>query len=166
MRGEPGYARTVALVFDTNADVSNAKFREIGRIVAHWSLLEYMMQLAIGRFVGTNIKTARILTDRVGTEGLLKKLELVVEVHELPKTKARRLQRLIARIRDEQEHRNDVTHGLWGQDKKLWYLIRFKSTKLLKIGRHKRVSANELRRTADRIETLTRDFDRWSLPNS
>jgi len=51
----------VAIVFDTNADLSNAKFREIGRIVAHWSLLEYMMQLAIGRIVGTNIKTARIL---------------------------------------------------------------------------------------------------------
>jgi hypothetical protein len=158
----------VTIVFDTNAKLSNAKFREIGRSVAHWSLLEYQMQLAIGRIIGTNLKTARILNYRAGTERLMERLNLVAEVHGLPKPSIDRLVRLLARIEKLKSHRNDVAHGLWGQDKNLWYLIQFKSPKFIKAGKHKRITANELRRTADRIETLTNAFDRWrlSLPTS
>jgi hypothetical protein len=152
-----------AIVFDAKANLSDAKLRQIGRIVAHWSLLEYVMQLAIGRIVGTNIKTARILTDRAGTDGLLKKLALVAEVHSLPQAKVQRMQRLIKRIRREEKNRNDVAHGLWGKHRRQWYLIRFKSPKQLTLGKQRRITANELRRTADRIETLTNAFERWRL---
>jgi hypothetical protein len=153
----------VAIIFDTNAKLSDAKFREIGRIVAHWSLLEYMMQLAIGRIIGTNLKTARILSYRAGTDRLVERLKLVAEVHGLPKRSMDRLVRLLARIEKLKPHRNDVAHGLWGPHQKRWYLIQFRSPKYIKIGKSKLMTANELRRTAARIEKLTNAFDRWRL---
>lgn len=71
------------------------------------------------------------------------------------------MNRLIAKITGEQQHRNDVAHGLWGTDEGRWFLIRYKTPKQIKLGKATPTTANELRRIANRVETLTRMFENW-----
>ena len=151
----------MAKVFETDARLSDAKFREIGKIIAHWSWLEFMVGEAIGEVGFIDKKIGRALTDRLSIYPMLDALQIVADVETMPRKDRDRMEGLIARIRNEYQHRNDVAHGLWGEWENRWYLVRFKSPKQIKLGKATRMTANELKRIANRVEKLALDFRSW-----
>ena len=46
-------------IYQTDLGLSDAKFREIGRIIAYWSLLEFLMGAAVGILEGVDRKAGR-----------------------------------------------------------------------------------------------------------
>ncbi len=52
----------MATIYLTDMGLSDAKFREIGRIIAYWSLLEFLMGAAVGIMLGLDRKEGRRLT--------------------------------------------------------------------------------------------------------
>lgn len=148
-------------IFEPDAKISDAKLREIGRIIAHWSLLEHLVGSGIQKIAGLDKKSGRAITNRLNIRAKLDALALVADINNLAKRQRDQMNKLIEKIKNEQRHRNDVAHGLWGIDEGRWFLIRFKSPTQVKLGRSTRMTANELRRIANRIDTLTRAFNTW-----
>ena len=148
-------------IFETDANVSRAKFREIGRIITHWSLLEHLVGMAIAKTIRTDVKTGRAVTGRLSINPRLDALQLVADIDNMPRVKRERMNKLIVKIKYEQQFRNDVAHGLWGVNSNCWHLIRFKTPKQVKLGKATPMTANESKRIANRIETLTGRFETW-----
>ena len=63
-------------IYQTDLGLSDAKFREIGRIVAYWSLLEFLMGAAVGILKGLDRKEGRRLTLNKPVEAIVK---LIIE---------------------------------------------------------------------------------------
>jgi len=149
------------IVYETGMGLSDTKFREIGQIIAHWSLLEMLMGLAIGNMLGLDRKKGR---RRTLEKSVYKLSDMLVDAgrkHELSKRETDRMNSLIARIKKEHPRRNDVAHGIWGMDNKEWSLLRFKKPHLVDVGKAERMTDNDLKQIANRAATLTRDFQRW-----
>ena len=68
---------------------------------------------------------------------------------------------LVDRIEKEQPRRNDVAHGIWAIHDNKWSLLRYKEPDKYKFAKDERMTARDLQRIANRIETLTSDFERW-----
>ncbi len=151
----------MATIYQTDMGLSDAKFREIGRIIAYWSLLEFLMGAAVGFMKGVDRKEGRRLTLNERVKGLIKMLRKAARVRKLSKHQTDRMDSLIERIEKEQPHRNDVAHGIWGIHDYKWSLLRYKKPKMVKLGGARRMTARDLQQIANRIETLTSDFERW-----
>jgi len=89
------------IIYESGMGLSDTKFREIGRIIAHWSLLEMLIGLAIGNMLGLDRKEGR---RRTLEESVYQLTEMLVEAgHEckLSKPETDRMNSLIARIKKE-----------------------------------------------------------------
>ena len=149
------------IIYESGMGLSDTKFREIGRIIAHWSLLEMLMGLAIGNMLGLDRKEGR---RRTLEESVYKLSDMLVEAGrecKLSKRETDRMNSLIARIKKEHPRRNDVAHGIWGIDDKKWSLLRFKRPHLVDVGKGEPMTDSDLKQIANRAATLTRDFQRW-----
>ena len=141
--------------------LSDAKFREIGRIIAHWSLLEMLIGLAIGNLLGLDRKEGRRRTLQNPVEQLTKMLRKAGHKRKLSNQQMDSMDVLIDLIDKEHPRRNEVAHGIWGIDNKKWSLIRFKRPDLVDFGRGERMTASDLQLIANRAATLTHDIERW-----
>ena len=149
------------IIYESDMGLTKAKFREIGRIIAYWSLLEMLMGLAIGNMLGLARKEGR---RRTLEKSVYKLTEMLVDASrkcKLSKPETDRMNLLIARIKKEHPRRNDVAHGIWGLDNKKWSLLRFKKPHLVDFGKGEPMTARDLQKIANRAATLTRDFQRW-----
>ena len=156
------------IIYESDIGLSKAKFREIGRIIAHWSLLEMLMGFAIGNMMGVDRKKGRGLTLEQSVNQLSRMLLDAARECDLPEPKSGHLVSLVARIKKEHPRRNDVAHGIWGIAEKKWSLLRFKKPDLVDLGKGERMTARDLEKIANRAATLTRDFQRWlnTIPTS
>ena len=145
----------------TDMGLSRAKFREIGRIIAYWSLLEYLMGAAVGFLKCVGREEGRRLTLKKKVSDLVKMLRKSARVRKLSKHQTDRMESLIARIEKEQLRRNDVAHGIWAIHDNKWSLLRYKKPDKFKLAKDEPMTARDLQRIADRIETLTSNFERW-----
>ena len=91
----------MATIYQTDMGLSNAKFREIGRIIAYWSLLEFLMGAAVGFLKGVDRKEGRRLTLDERVKGLIKLLRKAARVRKLSKHQTERMDSLIERIEKE-----------------------------------------------------------------
>ena len=148
-------------IYQTDLGLSDAKFREIGRIIAYWSLLEFLMGAAVGILEGVDRKAGREMTLMRPVDVLINKLRTAATGRGLSKRLTERMNRLIARIECEHENRRSVAHGVWGIRDRKRSLLRYRKPDLVKLGHPRRLTTNDLRKIANRIETLTRDFERW-----
>jgi hypothetical protein len=151
----------MATIYLTDMGLSDAKFREIGRIIAYWSLLEFLMGAAVGIMRGVDRKEGRRLTLNKRVDDLTKMLVKASRVCKLSKQHSDRMDSLIDRIQNEAENRRAVAHGVWGIHGKKWSLLRFKKPDMVNLGQARQMTARDLQKTANRIATLTRDFERW-----
>ncbi len=71
------------------------------------------------------------------------------------------MESIIARIENEPPRRNDVAHGIWGIYDNKWSLLRYKKPDLVDYGKGAQMTAKDLQGIGNRVETLTRDFERW-----
>ena len=90
-------------LFQTDLGLSEAKFREIGRIIAYWSLLEFLMGAAVGFLEGVDRKAGREMTLMRRVDVLINKLRTAATGRGLSKRLTERMNRLIARIESEHE---------------------------------------------------------------
>jgi hypothetical protein len=151
----------MATIYLTDMGLSDAKFREIGRIIAYWSLLEFLMGAAVGMMQGVDRKEGRRRTLYKGVSDLAKTLRKASRNCELTKRQTDCMESLINRIDNEAENRRAVAHGVWGIHDKKWSLLRFKKPDMVDLGQARQMTARDLQKTANRIATLTRDFERW-----
>ena len=145
----------------TDMGLSRAKFREIGRIIAYWSLLEYLMGAAVGFLKGVDRNEGRRLTLDERVKKLIKMLRIAASSRKLSNLQTKRMNSLIDRIEKEQPRRNDVAHGIWAIHDNKWSLLRYKEPDKYKFAKDERMMARDLQRIANRIESLTSDFERW-----
>ena len=151
----------MATIYLTDMGLSDAKFREIGRIIAYWSLLEFLMGAAVGIMRGVDRKEGRRLTLNKRVGDLAKMLVKASRICKLSKQQSDRMDSLLNRIQNEAENRRAVAHGVWGIHGKKWSLLRFKKPDMVDLGQARQMTARDLQETANRIATLTRDFERW-----
>ena len=151
----------MATIFLTDMGLSVAKFREIGRIIAYWSLLEFLMGAAVGIMQGVDRKEGRRLTLNKPVGEVVRMLVEGSQLCKLTKQQTDRMDSLIDRIQNEAENRRAVAHGVWGiHDKKL-SLLRYKKPDMINLGQARQLTARDLQKTANRIATLTRNFEKW-----
>ena len=148
-------------IYQTDLGLSDAKFREIGRIVAYWSLLEFLMGTAVGILKGLDRKEGRRLTLNKPVEAIVKLIMEAARESKLPKPLTAQMNSLLERIKKEHPRRNDVAHGVWGIHESKWSLLRYKKPDLVELGKGERMTARDLQQIANRAKTLTRDFERW-----
>jgi hypothetical protein len=158
----------MAVIYETSLDLSEAKQRQIGRIIACWSLLEALMVIAIGNMRGLDRKKGRRYTAKFQYSGLVKQLKKSARKIDLPSTQREKMDRLIARMKIEREFRNDVAHGFWGKHHRKWALLRYDRRKKGRYFDDTPTTARDLESIANRAMTLTEDFEKWldTLPKA
>ena len=93
------------IIYESDMGLSKAKFREIGRIIAHWSLLEMLMGLTIGIMFGIDRKEGMRLTLEQSVNQLSRMLVNAAHDCNLPEPESGRLDSLVARIKMEHPRR-------------------------------------------------------------
>ena len=95
----------MATIYQTDLGLSKAKFREIGRIIAYWSLLEFLMGAAVGILKGVDRKVGRDITLMRPVDVLITKMESAASEDALRNHRTVCMNRLIVRIQDQHENK-------------------------------------------------------------
>ena len=119
------------------------------------------MGIAVGNLKGLDRKAGRQLTLRYRVDDFLTELNKAAREAGLSRDQRDRMNALLDRIKDEHERRNDVAHGIWAVHGRRWSLLRYKPPEFVDFGDAKRMRARDLKPIANRVTTLTRDFEAW-----
>jgi len=88
----------------------------IGQLLVEWGWLEYRISEAIWHMLGIKRRTGRMLTAHTDIRGLCKALMSLAK-HRIPDPKTSEdIQRLVGRIMEKINQRNQVVHGIWSWD--------------------------------------------------
>lgn len=116
--------------FTTELSLPDDHYIKIGRIMAHWSAMEWAAGRAIAEILDLNAKEGRAFTAEMKGCEVLRVLRLVAILRLTDSRRTESLLKLIKKLEDLVPDRNLIAHGNWGRDNsgKL-HLVKYKGGK-------------------------------------
>src|SRR5688572_19895110 len=91
-------------------------YEAIGKILVHWSWIEFRMQEALWHLLSLDRKSGRALTSEMEVRGLARALSATAERKLIDKTIRNAVRTLSDRIQAKIYERNRIVHGFWEYD--------------------------------------------------
>ena len=111
-------------IYDT--DLTDEHLIIIGKIMASWSLLEFLLTRVLANLIGIDIKECRIITRSISADVKLKKIKQFALFKGINKTELDELNMLITKIDNAKTNRNLIAHGIWVQDENnVYHLVKY-----------------------------------------
>ncbi len=146
--------------------LSDKHYLAIGKIMAHWSMLEWSVRRAIAITLGLSPKEGRAITAELMIGSLLTMLRLVADLKPAvdPELHAE-LEPLLERIEKLIGERNTIAHALWARDDAgQIHILRYKGGKdsiNRVVGQAVPMDDAEIEAIQAKITALSFDLDVW-----
>lgn len=112
-------------VYHVDLDLSDIQFKAIGKITAHWSLIEWTLTRIIAGILGVGVKEGRVLAIQMSALEKARVTRLLSELRIHNVAIKNELEAFLKRIDSARPERNNFAHGLWAKsDQGKYYLIK------------------------------------------
>ncbi|MGE3622505.1 MAG: hypothetical protein AB7H77_01345 [Bdellovibrionales bacterium] len=102
--------------FELTVSLSEKHLKAIGRVMSHWSYLEWMAGQAVGDLLDLSVEEANAVTSQMNLRPKLELFSLLFPGRCLHKDIINESSKIISEITNAQEKRRLLAHGVWAKD--------------------------------------------------